>query len=87
MHTTSTSSCDTNGVYDDVWGDRDRGERLALSVDEVLDTLPLHLERSLRDHFGLAENPRLEDILPGTIEDALRALKRSDRAEILREFV
>lgn len=67
--------------------ERDRGERLAAAVEETLSLLPLHLERVVRDHFELSPNPKLEDISPGELDDALRIISRPEVSESLREFV
>lgn len=67
--------------------ERERGERLAAAVDQALATLPLHLERAVREAFSLAENPRLEDVRPGALCEALALLSRPQAREILGMFL
>lgn len=60
---------------------------LTTAVDEALSLIPLHLERVVRDSFGLQPDPRLEDISPGSLQEAIEFLSRSDISESLREFL
>lgn len=59
-------------------------DTLAENLGKVLSTLPLHLEKVLRDHFRLEPNLLLEDVCPGDLHEALRMLNMPTRRERLR---
>lgn len=65
---------------------RVRQFRLSASVALVLSTLPLHHERAIRDAFGLAPNPLLEDVAPGDLQEAIGSI-RGDARDLLASFL